>query len=963
MNNTLKALLTKLCFHASCLFLLNVLLSANLYAAVPNEKPITIAINATSFPYHSVNSENEPVGLMIDLWRLWAKKQQVDIEFVPLSWNNTLAKVADGTIDIHAGLSVIDERKVFLSYSKPIFSLYTHLYIHQNLSKVSDLNDLKPYTIGVVKGSAHISFLSNHYPELEHKLFQSRPELYNAALKGEILAFTGLEKLAKDFQHYKKLNQLFPAYKRLKYQQGDYAVAVAKGNEGLLNLIEQGLANISQEEREAIERKWLGIEKQKDALQIGVAPNFPPYMALTPSGKPQGLLIDIWRYWSSQTGINIEFIIHDLKEDVKYMRHQNIDVLMAYPQSEHTDIDGVFAEPIYESTAQIYINTVHNRIQNLTQLNQLTNNKIGLVAKSTYKQQVLNAYPNLNIVLFKNTDDMLRAAETHEISAMISLVDLMNAKLIQANLQSEFYVLEAPVFSIKLAPMLHEQNDKLLSMINDGFAELDINQLVKIEKRWLQDGDHYYKKLAQKIHLTPEEKNFIKNNEFIMMGIVDDLSPIEFIDERGEIKGINRDIAKKISERTGLKFNYKTYSSWYLLYQALLNKEVDALGGITQTDERKKHVLFSENYWQMPWVIIHPQHLGKKATLNDFFGKQLAIIKGYYLVDELREKYPLITFVLVDNRNEGLSAIQQDKVDGFIATLASATDLLKRESIVSLMISVMGSVSVDESRFGINPDKPILKDIIDKGILSISAKEKQEIYDKWFSLAINTGLDKKVVLQVGAQIGVLILLVLIVIVMWNRRLQSEIKHREQLEQIMKHMATHDELTGLANRVLLKDRLTKAIEFHQRQSLKVAVLFIDLDGFKTINDIHGHDVGDELLKIVAYRLQGCVRKSDTVVRFGGDEFILLLTGLHGANEAAYVAEKVLELIQKPFELSKEVASIGCSIGIALYPEDGDNESDLLKVADTLMYKVKASGKNHYLFNRNIQESISAQGSTS
>lgn len=130
---------------------------------------------------------------------------------------------------------------------------------------------------------------------------------------------------------------------------------------------------------------------------------------------------------------------------------------------------------------------------------------------------------------------------------------------------------------------------------------------------------------------------------------------------------------------------------------------------------------------------------------------------------------------------------------------------------------------------------------------------------------------------------------------------------------------------------------------------MAVLFIDLDGFKSINDTHGHDVGDELLVQLAERLKGCVRKSDTVVRFGGDEFVLLLTGLHQKEEAALVAQKALMLCQQPFELSAGSAQVGCSIGIAVYPDDGDSDNELLKVADTLMYKVKAKGKNNYTFN--------------
>ena len=186
---------------------------------------------------------------------------------------------------------------------------------------------------------------------------------------------------------------------------------------------------------------------------------------------------------------------------------------------------------------------------------------------------------------------------------------------------------------------------------------------------------------------------------------------------------------------------------------------------------------------------------------------------------------------------------------------------------------------------------------------------------------------------------------------WNRRLYLEIKSRRKLEKQMKYMATHDDLTGLANRVLLKDRLNTAITFHRRQKLLISVLFIDLDGFKNINDNYGHDVGDELLIEVASRLKGCVRESDTVVRFGGDEFVLLLTGLHSQDEAAYVADKVLKLIQQPIHLSSEVtANIGCSIGIAMYQEDGESDNDLLKVADSLMYEVKAAGKNHYMFNR-------------
>lgn len=921
-------------------------------------QPITIAINETSFPYHSVDKQGNAAGLMPDMWRLWAKKQNVQIKFVVLPWLGTLKEVSLGNVDIHAGLSIIDSRRDSLDFSKPLFSIYTHLYVSQQLINVNSLIDIKPYSVGVVKGSAHIDKLQKHHPYLALKTYSNRHELYRAALNNEILVFTGLEKLANNFADYDDLRQKFPVHKVLRYQQGDYGVAVAKDKNKLLSFIEQGFDKVSREERAMIERKWLGLDKQKDSLLVAFSPHYPPYMGISPSGEPQGLFIDLWRSWSKNTGVNVEFVARDFNEAIELVVKQKADVLMAYPNNTQLLDNTLYANPIYISNANVYVNTnvkdiTGNQITTLEQFTSGSGDKIlGVWQNSTVKEILLARYPKLNVRFFTSISAMINAAEEGEISAFIGLIDIISARLIQSNLQTLFYRLAAPVIPLNLSPVIHQQNSKLKEIIDNGFADLDIKSLINIEERWLNSelGEHYYKQLAQKITLNDAESDFLIENTTIDMGIIKDLSPVEFIDENGEFSGINRDVIDIIQQRTGISFNYVVYDSWQQLYQALIDNDIDILGSITPTVEREKYMDFTESYWQMPWVMVHPQYFGKKTKLEDFYGKQVAIVKGYYLIAKLRKEHPLITFKLVDTREQALLALQQERVEGFITTIATATQLLKQENIVTLMISMMEGVSLDKSHFGVSKKLPQLKDIINKALLSITEKEKQAIYDNWFTLAIKTGLDKDVVLQVGAQIGVIILLVLGVIVMWNRRLQVEIKHREQLEKIMKHMATHDELTGLANRVLLKDRLSTAIAFHQRQALKMAVLFIDLDGFKNINDTYGHGVGDELLQQVALRLQGCVRSSDTVVRFGGDEFVLLLTGLHSANEAAYVSEKVLKLMQKEFELSKTNAFIGCSIGIAMYPDDGDNESDLLKIADTMMYKVKAAGKNHYIFNQ-------------
>ncbi|OYO26735.1 EAL domain-containing protein [Janthinobacterium sp. PC23-8] len=182
----------------------------------------------------------------------------------------------------------------------------------------------------------------------------------------------------------------------------------------------------------------------------------------------------------------------------------------------------------------------------------------------------------------------------------------------------------------------------------------------------------------------------------------------------------------------------------------------------------------------------------------------------------------------------------------------------------------------------------------------------------------------------------------------NALLQGEIAERRQAEARVHHMAYHDSLTGLPNRALLADRLERAMLASQRSSRKLAVMFIDLDRFKNINDSLGHMTGDILLKEVAARLCRAVRASDTVARLGGDEFVVLVPGIRSAEEAATVAGKIIESLTPAFPLEGHVLHITPSIGICLYPEDGADVDALMRHADAAMYHAKANGRNNYQF---------------
>lgn len=176
----------------------------------------------------------------------------------------------------------------------------------------------------------------------------------------------------------------------------------------------------------------------------------------------------------------------------------------------------------------------------------------------------------------------------------------------------------------------------------------------------------------------------------------------------------------------------------------------------------------------------------------------------------------------------------------------------------------------------------------------------------------------------------------------------DISERKKAEETISFQAMHDHLTHLPNRRLFKDRLELSMSQSKRNGRLVGVMFIDLDRFKLVNDTHGHAEGDELLVNVAHRLRNCVRAGDTLARQGGDEFTVLLPDLYRPEDACIIAEKVLDVLKAPFLVRGQEFRATASIGIAVYPSDGDSADVLLKNADIAMYKVKATGKNNYLF---------------
>lgn len=181
----------------------------------------------------------------------------------------------------------------------------------------------------------------------------------------------------------------------------------------------------------------------------------------------------------------------------------------------------------------------------------------------------------------------------------------------------------------------------------------------------------------------------------------------------------------------------------------------------------------------------------------------------------------------------------------------------------------------------------------------------------------------------------------------TQELTQEVEERRKVEEKLLHLASHDNLTGLPNRRAFMEQLDLTLRRARRQQTLAAVYFIDLDGFKAVNDNHGHDIGDKLLVDVAQRIRGVIRDSDIASRMGGDEFTLITADLDHPQDAQQIADKLVRILSQPFRCGDTIHHIGASIGISLFPDHGANAEQLIQLADNAMYRVKNGGKRGYL----------------
>ncbi len=574
----------------------------------------------------------------------------------------------------------------------------------------------------------------------------------------------------------------------------------------------------------------------------------------------------------------------------------------------------------------------------ISSVNQLTDKTLVLVNGFQQTKTIQNRYPALDIILVDSIDQAYRALRNKEADLYIDNAVhagfyLHSQMISDLQIQGELHSKEMGLLKLRFA--VRKDQPLLLSIIQKALNSISQSEIYNLRKKWLINHP-----AQTKLALTADERLWLTNHPQIRLASDNAWLPFERINKKGVYEGIAADYMKLVEQRLGMKFIISPIKPWKEITQMVSQKELDLFTLAMETEPRKKYTIFTKPYISHPMIIVTKNNIGYVDGLKGLKGKTVAIENGYASFDLLSNNHPDLKLQPYPDSLSAVLAVSNGSAFAYIGNIANLSHIIRTHGITNTKISGQVPYSFDLA-MGVRNDWPELVPILQKALNSITLEEKNTILQKWIGIETKQKFDYTLLWQITG----LLLILFLVTIYWNLSLKKKVRDRTlQLE----YQAHFDALTDLPNRILALDRLNQLINESKRTHQQAALLFLDLDDFKKINDTMGHDNGDQILIDAAIRLKATLRASDTVARLGGDEFIILLSGLNDARDSSPVAENLIDKFRTPFTLDDRELILTASIGIAVYPGDGTTPEVLLKNADSAMYSSKKQGRNTYTF---------------
>ncbi|MFS1438834.1 diguanylate cyclase domain-containing protein [Shewanella sp. 10N.286.48.A6] len=904
-------------------------------------KTISISMSEDAYPYQFVDQNGNPSGLMVDLWHEWSVKSGIKVIFKPMPWKESLSAVEEGKVDAHIGMVVNAKRKTKFAYANQITTLNNYVYLHNDIATKKSITDLKPFKIGVIEGTSHLDDLLAIEPSLTFKTFKTKRELVDAVIDGELYAFAAIQGYYQGIPVNFDLANKYQTSARISVNTVNLAPAVAKRHSHWVAEINQGFAQISAKVVDDIEKRWFGLRRESGGLMIAMQVEIEPFVDINPEGQPHGLFVDIWQLWSEKTGISINFIPSDMNGSINFVKKGLADVHIGYPESDSINTGLHRANHLYTVKSRFF-----SYQKELTNISQVDGKRIGIFATSPYIVELRTLLPNAQLRYYDSMAQMVKASQDGDIVGFVASSATTSHYLLNNKKWADFNQLTSTEFSTQIYNLTNVENTELAERITNGFKLISLHELNKIERKWLvNNDDRTFISRDKQIFLSHNEQKYLDSLGALKLGYLDDWAPMEYQNEQGEFSGVNSDVTDIISNQLGIDIIPVAYQDWDSLNNDIKSGTIHMVASMAKSKLQQPTLEFTDGYWPSPWAIATSLTEQPLFNLSQYTSKRIAVIKGYSINNQLRQQFPGLKIMPVADVKSGLKAVSTGQADLFIEQVVTLAYALNEGGFPDLKIALVADLAEQKSHIGVYSELKKLIPLINRALETIDETKQQQMYQQWVAIDLSSEADKYQHWFKMLLIGLVIVSAITLLVIWgNRRLKAEVELRKQAQLESKFAAEHDPVTHLPNRCLLDDRLACAVTAHLREQHKFAILFIDIDKFKAVNDTYGHHVGDQALVAIAISLKKAVRKSDTVSRFGGDEFVILLNNIDNAESAIKVAETITANLTEPLRIDGISLTLTASIGMAIYPDDGDNAIALLKCADKNMYRNKKSANN-------------------
>ncbi|MFW1677307.1 transporter substrate-binding domain-containing protein [Pontibacter sp. JAM-7] len=921
------------------------------------EHPVVrVAFDGNYAPYSFLDDDGQFAGVTTDITRELFKRAGITLKVYPDGqWNNLYNAALKRDVDVIATLVKRPGREAWFNFSRPYLSLSQYIITRkQSLHEFNSRRDLADRRVAMVSGYSMAEVVLQEYPDIEPVFVDTLEAALKAVDQGSADATIADIGMAHQLVRQNNLDNL--AYAILySADQSRQAFGVRNDWPELVSILNKALATLQDQELLNIYARWtlpdipqisnnlfglaprfsefqkLWLEKQP-AIKVGVMQSWPPINYLNSRGEADGIGADYLREVNRMLGGKLTPVYGDWQQLYEDFEQGKVDVLMDLTPTAERTRQFLFSRP--------YLDIPHALVARKD--SPLLHSEADLKGKTLALEEGFGnvkyfktQLPSVALKLFPTTRDALNAvsrgdadayAGNRAVAMHIISRELISNLRIHNDLQKEGSVLAFGVR--KDLPMLAD-------LINQALASITPQVRERINLRWIGIGKSFVE-----ANLTAKEQAWLAAHPVIKLASDMSWPPYESIDKSGNYQGVAADYISLLETRLGIKFETSPALPWKQITEMVQDRQLDLFPAAMKTPQRLTYADFTRPYIYSPMVIVTRKEVGYIEDLAALGDKPIAIEAGYASYDLLNKSPLQLNLQPHPDSLTAMLAVSSGEAYAYVGNIATLGQLMQQSGITNLKVSGQTPYQF-ELAMGVRNDWPELTSILQKTLDSITAEEKHAILRKWMDINLEPELD----LTYLWYIAVTAIVIAIVSLLWNFSLNRKVRHRTAQ---LNYQARYDSLTLLPNRTQVLEQLQRHLQPTIGSKTPLAVLFIDLDDFKKINDTLGHETGDQVLVQAGHRLRETIRDCDSVGRLGGDEFVILLFDLVQADDAGKVAEKLQQLFIQPFRISDRELILTCSIGIAIYPADGQDSSELLRNADTAMYHSKKQGRNTYSY---------------